>query len=70
MERKKVISSNISSIGYNPEDRIIEIEFHDGGIYQYFDVPKTICDDLMTARSHGSFFHRYIKNNYQWRKIQ
>jgi len=70
MERKNVISSNIKSIGFDPEDKILEIEFHDGGIYQYFDVPQTIYNDLITAKSHGSFFHKHIKNNYRWKKIR
>jgi len=48
----------------------LEIEFHSGGVYQYFDVPNSVCDALMSASSHGSYFHRNIKDKYQYQKIQ
>ena len=40
MNRKPVRSSNISSIGYDSESKTLEIEFHSGGVYQYFNVPE------------------------------
>ena len=70
MIRQPVSSSNISSIGYDPESRTLEIEFHSGGIYQYFNVPESIYNALMSASSHGSYFHRHIKDQYQWTKIE
>jgi len=36
MNRQTVSSSNIHSIGYDVKFQILEIEFQDGGIYQYF----------------------------------
>ncbi|MBM3118253.1 MAG: KTSC domain-containing protein [Chloroflexi bacterium] len=70
MKRESVSSSNISSIGYDSESRTLEIEFHSGGVYQYFDVPQSIYDELMHASSHGSYFHRYVKDRYRWAKIR
>lgn len=69
MERKKVSSNDIFSIGYNSFSNILEIEFNSGGIYQYFEVPNNIYTSLMSASSHGKFFHRYIKNIYRYRKM-
>lgn len=59
----------MSSIGYDPATAILEIEFLSGGIYQYFDVPEHIHQDLMNASSHGKFFAEYIKYNYRYQKI-
>ena len=71
MNRQPVSSSNISSIGYDPESRTLEIEFlSGGGIYQYFNVPESIYNALMAKSSYGSYFHRHIKDQYQWAKIQ
>ena len=42
MIRKSVTSSDIRSIGYDDETRILEIEFHSGGIYQYYSVPRAV----------------------------
>jgi len=47
----------------------LEVEFHSGGVYQYFDVPQSIYDALMHASSHGSYFHRHIKDQYRWVEI-
>ena len=70
MIRQTVSSSNIRSIGYDAKLQTLEIEFQDGGIYQYFNIPESIYFALMSASSYGSYFHRYIKDQYQWTKIQ
>lgn len=61
MERQYVTSSNISSIGYDPENLILEVEFTTGAVYQYYDVPQSIYDGLMAADSHGTFLSAYVK---------
>jgi hypothetical protein len=43
----------------------LEIEFKSGRIYQYFDVPETVYQELMTAPSHGKFFNAYIRSVYR-----
>ena len=55
MERQYVSSSNIGSIGYDPENMILEIEFLNGSVYQYYDVPQSIYEGLMAADSHGKY---------------
>lgn len=70
MKRQPVISSDIHSIGYEPGSHILEIEFRSGGVYEYFDVPQSVYDSLMSASSHGSFFHRNIRDKYRYTKIQ
>lgn len=70
MERQYVVSSNIASIGYDPDNMILEIEFLSGSVYQYYDVPQSIYDGLMTADSHGKFLAAYIKKGgYRYSQI-
>lgn len=69
MQRESVSSSNIASVGYNPTEKILEIEFNHGGIYQYFDVPQEVYDDLISASSHGKYFRANIMNCYECGKI-
>jgi len=69
MNREPVQSSNLNSVGYDPETKILEIEFHDGGVYLYFDVPTDIHQGLMSASSKGKFHHSFIKNVYRHQKI-
>ncbi len=69
MERTPVSSSNLSSVGYDPESLTLEIEFNHGGIYQYYEVPDHIHDELMGADSLGSYFHHNIKGVYSFGKM-
>lgn len=70
MERTRVSSSNIASVGYDPSISVLEIEFHSGGVYQYLEVPGSEYRGLMEAPSKGRYFHRRIRNHYQDQKIR
>ena len=70
MERKKVISSNLKSVGYDENLQVLEIEFHGGRVYQYMNVPIQLCNNLMNAPSHGKFFHRFIRDVYPTKRIR
>lgn len=70
MNRTTVRSSNIQSVGYDPETRTLEGAFHSGGIYQYSDVPETVYQGLMRAISKGSYFHDHIKDRYSFRQVR
>lgn len=70
MERQYVVSSNIASIGYDPDNMVLEIEFLSGSVYQYYDVPQNIYDGLMAADSHGRFLATYIKKGgYRYSQV-
>lgn len=69
MYRTKVSSSNLSAVGYNSFQMILEIEFNDGAVYQYFGVPQNVYYGLMSATSHGKYFHAYIRNNYRCSRV-
>ena len=61
MQRTYVESSNLYSVGYDPRSEILEVEFHGGRIYRYFDVPPSLYTGLMQASSHGKYFNQHIK---------
>lgn len=70
MERKHVASSNIDSIGYDSTNQILEVEFLNGSIYQYYDVPESLYDGLMSADSHGKYLNEYIKKGgFHYEKV-
>lgn len=59
-----------ASIGYDPGNMILEIEFLSGSVYQYYDVPQSIYDGLMAADSHGKFLAAYIKKGgYRYAQV-
>lgn len=69
MNRQPVSSSNIASIGYDANSQTLEIEFLNGGVYQYFDVPQHVYDELMNADSHGQYLAQNIKGAYRYSKV-
>jgi hypothetical protein len=47
----------------------LEVEFRSGGIYQYFDVPESVYQALVSASSIGQFLNENIKNVYRCSKM-
>lgn len=65
MERQTVSSSNLASVGYDPNSEILEVEFlSNGKIYEYYNVPQFTYDRLMEASSIGRYFNIEIKDVY------
>ena len=69
MERQYVQSKDLKSVGYDSENNTLEIEFNSGGIYQYLNVPNVVYLNLLSASSHGKFFHAFIKGKYPYRRV-
>jgi hypothetical protein len=68
MIRKPVLSSHIRSIGYEPAEKRLEVEFHDGGVYSYHNVSEQEHHDLMNAASVGKHFHARIRHRHTFAK--
>jgi ATP-dependent DNA helicase RecG len=66
--RKPVLSSHIRSIGYDPNEKRLEVEFHDGGVYSYHNVDEREHHSLMHAASIGKHFHTHIKHRHEHSK--
>ena len=58
-------TSNIADFEF--KGQILTINFMDGSIYEYFDVPKAVYVKLINADSPGRFARRHIYNNYVYR---
>jgi hypothetical protein len=69
MDRIPVDSSNITSIGYDEDSSTLEIEFHSGAVYQYFDVSFGVYEGLMEASSKGQYLAQNIKGHYRYVKV-
>jgi len=68
MERYRVDSSNVASIGYDQTTTTLEVEFNNGSIYQYFDVPEAIFQDFINAPSKGKYLAT-IKGSFRYAKV-
>lgn len=70
MNRVSVGSSNLKAVGYDPRSQILEIAFHNGGVYEYYGVPVQVHESLMNAGSLGRFLHHNIKGVYSYSKVR
>ncbi len=62
-------SSNVAEIGYDAPTMTLEVAFHDGSVYQYFDVPERVYQEFMRADSKGKFQNANIRYNFRYVKI-
>ncbi|MGQ0840730.1 KTSC domain-containing protein [Actinokineospora sp.] len=63
-------SASIASVGYDGMTGTLEVEFRNGGVYQYIDVPKRLYWRLMSADSLGAFLNLEIKDRHETRKVR
>lgn len=70
MERVRVSSSNLKAVGYDAEEQILEVEFLNGSIYHYFNVPEYKYEGLLRASSKGGYLNDYIKGGYRYRRLR
>ena len=47
----------------------LEVAFHNGTLYQYFDVPEVMFQELLHSDSVGRFLNTQIKNSYRYAKL-
>jgi hypothetical protein len=64
MRRSLVSSSAISSVGYDPKERVLEVEFSSGSVYAYHGVPPKVYKSLMSAESKGRFLSGNIRGQF------
>lgn len=64
-----VSSSRIEAVGYDERLKLLHIQFVNGSLYEYYNVPKNIYVGLITASSAGEYFHEYVRGVYQFSKI-
>jgi len=68
IERIKVMSSNINTIGHDADNNILEVEFVGGSVYEYSDVSEEVYDEFRLAESVGKYFNQNIKNSFSCKR--
>ncbi len=70
MERRKVNSSKIRSVGYDERARILEVEHSDGSVFQYSGVSQEIYRRMMSAPTIASFYQDRIEEEYSRKRLR
>jgi len=63
--RQSVQSTAIAKVGYSKRRHILEVEFVNGAVYRYLDVPVMVYRDLMSAQSKARFYDSNIRKHYR-----
>ena len=70
MERRKVSSSKIRSVGYDEQARVLEVEHSDGSVYQYTGVSQEVHRRMMAAPSVVSFYQDRIEEDFSRKRMR
>ena len=70
MERKKVSSSSIRSVGYDERARLLEVEFSDGRVTQYPGVSAEVHRRMMSAPSIVSYFRDNVEESFTAKRVK
>jgi len=69
LQRQWIESSVLASVGYDGGTLTLEVEFKNGHVYRYFNVPFSTVEGLMLASSAGKFFSRQIRDRFKCRQM-
>ena len=70
MERRKVSSSKIRSVGYDERARVLEVEHSDGSVYQYTGVSQEVHRRMIAASSIVSFYQDRIEEDFSRKRMR
>lgn len=70
MDRQSVKSTHLISVGYDRDTAVLEVEFNDGSIYQYENVPHGHWALLIGSPSVGKTFASIIKGKFKTTRIK
>ncbi|WP_443936548.1 KTSC domain-containing protein [Pedobacter sp. MW01-1-1] len=60
-------NSNIQDFEY--KQQVLNVQFYDGSVYEYFEVPRAIYIKLVNADSPGRFARRHIFSDFPYRNV-
>jgi len=55
---------------FDARQSILQLEFRDGAVYRYFQVPEALYQNLLSAASHGASFNYTIRGRFPHRQIR
>ncbi len=70
MIRINIPSNDLKSVGYDPSQRILEIELLPAVIIQYSKVPERIYTGLLNSKSYRAYYINKIKYIYPCKRIE
>jgi len=69
MQRKRVNSSKLRSVGYDEKSRTLEVEMSTGQVFQYSGVYPEVYRRFMAAPNPSTFFDDKIAEEYAAKRV-
>jgi hypothetical protein len=67
--REVVESSSLKSIGYDRRTQTVEVEFANGSVYRYEDVPLALWTEFRHSASKGKFLQEKIRDRFPTTRV-
>lgn len=65
----EIQSSNLKRTEYDTETKIMLVEFNNGLVYSYEEVPHKVYTQFRMSESQGKFFAAEISKKYKFNKL-
>ena len=66
-EKEITNSSQIQKVKYNSETKVLTVTFKGNNVYEYYDVPINVFEELLIAESAGKYLNAKIKQVYKFK---
>lgn len=66
MKPTVVESTTLAKVAYDADRAVLQLEFCDQAVYEYFGVPAEVHEALLCAPSKGSYFNRVIRGQFAY----
>lgn len=69
MNRTPVTSSQLKSVGHDPDTNKMHVEFKNGSVYEYDGVSASDHQALVSSPSVGQHFNKHVKFGFTYKKL-
>jgi hypothetical protein len=63
-------STTLTRVAYQMGSALLELEFRDGSVYHYAQVPEALHHDLLRADSPGLYFNLRIRGRFPHLRVR
>jgi hypothetical protein len=62
-------SSHVQKVEYNDEGKSLRVEYQNGRVYTFSNVPAEVYEELVLAPSVGKFLNEFVYNKYDSARV-
>ena len=67
-----IVSSNVRAAGFDADSLVMTVEFDNGGLYEYYNVPISLWEDFVAAQPHPWSqvgYPRLVQGGFAYKRI-